>query len=443
MFPENPAWLVRSLLESGLPDRSAVRAAGAIRLILGPGPSYLAPAVYARYGRGIAGALRWFVPGQSEAAVFFWLFMLATGWNMSTACGIDVSDPEGWWQPHPQSDRFVVIHAFKNRADRHQFAISMTKPQGHPFKLLQYFIERTAPLRRQVLTELAQMRRRAAADPNARLAGKIDRLEQLSRSPWLFASRGQVGTVSGFVGGNSKGLIEVVRAVAESNGLVDRYPQLLSITTADPRHAWIGHAYVQSGYQVLLTRLAGSHATLRSTMHYIRSHRYREHSEVQVRKLQDAVFSEIESGRIVDPTRLRLLVASGSITAEQETRLADLRQRTRVGMGCLNPTSPPREVDPDHREGALCRVQRCTGCPNGVVFPESLSPLARRYAGLLHLRRSMPMTGWEKSSLSDEYASIGETLQRFDAARVTAEVDDWTRKLNSGEIEVHGTYPQY
>ena len=342
----------------------------------------------------------------------------------------------------PQSETFAVIHAWKKRSSRHQFAISMTRPEWHPYRVLAYIIERTAPLRRDVLALLEQTRRCADENPELDLQREIEDLEKLSRTPWLYASMGKVGTVSGFVGNNDNGLVTLVRAVIEDAGLGDD-PGLAALTTKDARLAWIGRVYVHSGYHQLLTRLAGNHGSMRTTRHYIRSMRYRVYSENEVRKVQDAVFSEIGCGRVVDPTRLRLLVNNGSITPEQERRLADYRQRTSLGMGCLNPYDPPKQVDPDHPDGELCRVQRCTGCPHGVVFPDSMPPLARRLAELMHLRRTMPMAAWDGSSFADEQESIAQTLTHFTKCDVETEIETWTEKLTSGEIAGHGTYPSY
>src|SRR6202011_710601 len=102
--------------------------------------------------------------------------------------------------------------------------------------------------------------------------------------------------------------------------------RLGGVVAKDARLAWIGHAYVHSGYHPLLTKLAGNHGSLRTasprpTRHYIRSMRYRAYSEDQISKLQDALFAEIGSGRVVDPTRLRLLVEKGRITPDQESSL--------------------------------------------------------------------------------------------------------------------------
>jgi hypothetical protein len=442
--PKNRAWMVRHLVELGALDQNGLPENGATGLVTQPGPDHLAPGMKARDVRGLVGNLRWFVPSRSDTGVFLWMFLLGTGWNLSTACGIDVMDPDGWYQSHPQNELFTVIHAFKRRSRRHQFAISKTRPKWHPYRILKFMIQCTAPLRKRVVEDLAEARRRAAAAPNLDLAAEINRLERLSRTPWLFIGRGSADTVSGFTGnGRNRGLLNVARIAASRNQLTNSYFELSSIVTKDARHAWMGHAYVHSHYHLLITKIAGSHASLRSTRHYIRSRRYRAHSEGEIRKVQNALFSDIECGRVVDPTRLRLLVERGKITSEQERRLQDYRQRTRVGMGCLDPCSPPKEIDPDHPKGAICRVQRCTGCPHGVVFPESMPALARRYAELLQFKRTMPLTSWADSSLADEYESIEQTLAQFESDHVSAEVAVWTAKLNSGEIAVHVTYPSY
>lgn len=441
---KNRAWIVRHLIERGALDQNGLAENGATGLVTQPGPDYLAPGMKPRDVRGLVGNLRWFVPSRSDTGVFLWMLLLKTGWNLSTACGVDVGDPDGWCQSHPLDERFTVIHAFKRRSRRHQFAISMTRPEWHPYRIIEFMIQCTAPLRKRVLEELAGARERAAAEPSLNLTAEIKRLDGLSRTPWLFAGRGSAGTISGFTAnGRNRGLLNVARTAARGAQLTNDYSELSSIVTKDARHVWMGHAYVHSRYHLMITKIAGNHASLRSTRHYIRAHRYRAHSEGEIRKVQNALFSEIECGRVVDPTRLRLLVERGKITKEQEQRLRSYQQRTRLGMGCLDPRSPPKEIDPDHPEGAICRVQRCTGCPHGVVFPESMPALARRYAELLQLKRTTPLTSWVESSLSDEYESIEQTLAQFQGDDVSAEVTAWTAKLESGEITVHVTYPSY
>jgi len=320
------------------------------------GPSYLAPGMTERGRAGIVGNLRWFHPSYRDTAVFLWIFLIGTGWNLSTALALDVSDEESWYQPHPHSEGVAVMHAFKNRADRHQFALSMTKPKWHPYKIVRYMIERTKVLRATVRHELAKAQEKYRLDPTPENNAAVAELNTRTRSLWLYHVMNKTGEVSSFNHQDSRHLNFLVRMVAQSHGLAEEHPTLMSMSTSTARDAWIGHAYVQSGYSVLLTRLASQHATLRMLKHYLRSTRYRARSEGEVRKVQDAIFTEISSGRIVDPTRLRVLVRNGTISKDQERRLLDLRQRTRLGMGCIDPTAPPPEIAPDHNAGTLCRV---------------------------------------------------------------------------------------
>jgi hypothetical protein len=105
--------------------------------------------------------------------------------------------------------------------------------------------------------------------------------------------------------------------------------------------------------------------------------------------------------------------------------------------------NPPREIAPDHKEGCLCRIQRCTGCIHGVVFIDSLQPLSRAYAELIFLKGQVPYVAWSDSSFEDEYDSLSETLKLFPPDQVEFEVEHWLRKLEAGEIICHDTYPSY
>jgi hypothetical protein len=406
-------------------------------------PTYTLPGMRDHLQFSLGGALRWFHPGYYDTCVFFWLFLIGTGWNLSTALAMDVSDDESWFQPHPHSPGFAVIHAFKNRADRHQFTVSMMKPTWHPFRIVKFMIERTEALRTTVRARLDRAKENLSADRSPANQAIVHDLEGMVRSPWLFASSNTLGEISCLKSNDTTRLTKLARDLAEREGLTDDHPSLTQVTTAAARDAWIGHAYMRSGYHVLLTRLASQHASAQTLAYYLRSRRYREHSELQIRKVQNAIFAEIAGGRVLDPTRLRLLVRNDTITPEQEQRLLDLRQRTRLGMGCLSPTTPPKHVAPDHKEGSLCRVQRCTGCAHGVVFAESRPALARAYAELIFIQRTIPMTAWSGSSFEDEKSSLEQTLANFDQAVVAAEVDDWMSRFKSGKEVPHDTYPSY
>lgn len=455
---ENHAWLIENLTRHRLLTKAEFKEMGAQGLHkandpltqMFTGPEYLAPGMTERGRQGFVGKLRWFHPSYHDTAIFLWLFLIGTGWNLSTALGVDVSEDnpnnpdKNWVEDHPQKPEFKVLHAFKGRANRHVLALSMRDPEWHPYQIVRYMISRTAALRRTVQHQLKEARDRYRSHPTPEGLAEIARLEAMVKSPWLYHVVNEVGRVGTFGHEDSAKLNQIARlAAARKQGLLDEHPQILEITTSIARDAWIGHAYVQSGYHVLLTRLASQHSSSRTLKHYLKRRRFRAHSEQQTRLWQKAVFAEIESGRVLDHTRIRILVTKGVITPEQEMRLLDLRQRTRLGMGCLDPTKPPQEISPEHRVGALCRVQRCTGCRHGVVFEESLPALARAYAELCFLQRQIPYTSWLGSSFEDEFMSLEETLKNFASDKVEAEVEVWAERLKNGGIMPHDTYPSY
>ncbi|MCJ2096325.1 hypothetical protein MKK67_28050 [Methylobacterium sp. J-072] len=447
---ENHAWLVAQFTRECLIPKAAFLAAGGQGLHKAndlsqkhDGPAYLAPGMTERGREGIVGKLRWFHPSYHDTAVFLWLFMLGTGWNLSTALGIDVTDDGSWFEDHPHKPEFKVLHAFKGRSYRHVFALSLERPEWHPFNVVRFMIERTVPLRATLRRRLAVAEAANSDVPSHAGEAEIERLRAAIRSPWLYHVVNKVGDVNAFGHEDSASLNNVARLVAERGGLMAAHPSLTRMSTSVARDAWIGYAYAKTGHNVLLAQLAAQHANARTLRHYLKRRRYRNHSEKVVRLVQDAAFAEIEAKRPLDPTRLRIMVRNGEITPEQERRLIDHRQRTRLGMGCLDPTSPPRDVAPEHRQGSLCRVQRCTGCVHGVTFAESLAPLARARAELMHLQREVPFAAWAGSSFEIEMQSIDATLTSFEQGAVEYETQAWLAKLRSGEVIAHDTYPSY
>ena len=442
------AWLVRHLTGRRLLSKAEIREQGGQSLyktncVARPhlGPAYLPPGMGGQGSRGVFEKLRWFHPAYEDIAVYLWLFLLATGWNLATCLSLDVSEEAAWVHDHPYKTDAKLLHAYKSRAGRQVFAFSAVRPEFHPYQILKFIIARTEPLRETLRHRLAAEERRCATKPSHASEAEIARLRGAIRSPWLYQTLNRVGFVEVITNEDNTRLNKIARITAQRAGLLEQHPALAAMTTAVARDGWMAHAYEQSGYSVIMAQLAGQHSDARSLLHYLRRRRYRSHSELAMRRVQNAAFAEIEAGRPLDATRLRLLVESGGVTPEQEKRLLDHRMRTRLGMGCLDPSHPPRHVSPNHREGTLCRVQRCTGCQLGVVFEESLRPLARRQAELLHLQRSLPFAVWAQSSFGDELRSIALTLEHFDPEQVRTVTEEWQAKLGSGEVAVHDTYP--
>jgi hypothetical protein len=448
---ENHAWLVREMTKDRLIPSNEFKnnSVHGLNKSNSPlqkfgGPTYLAPLMNQRGSEGIVGKLRWFHPSYHDTAVFLWLFMVGTGWNCATATSLDVSVEENWVERHPQKAEFVVLHAYKGRADRHVFALSMRDPEWHPYQIVKFMIERTAALRQTVRDRLSEARALYEKFPSLQNASQVAELEAIVKSPWLYHVVNSAGRVDAFSHADISQLNRIARASAKRKaGLLERHPQIAMISTTIARDAWIGYSYVQSGYNVLIARLAGQHSSLRTLKHYLKRRRYRAHSEQQSRLWQDAAFSEILDGRLLDATRIRILVMKGQITCEEERRLLDYRQRTRLGMGCLSPRNPPKYIAPDHVSGMICRVQRCTGCEHGVIFADSLRSLAQAFAELIFILRSIPYVTWKGSSLEEEFESINLALESFPKEDVEREVQQWLNKLERGEVLPHDTYPSY
>jgi hypothetical protein len=442
----NHAWLIRELTQERLLFKEEFEALNAFGLnqradIIGP--KYLAPGMGPR--EGIVGKLRWFYLGLHDVAVFLWLFLICTGWNLSTTLALDVTRDDLWCEDHPhQPEKFAVLHAFKARSDKHVFGLSMKRPEWHPYQVLRWMIKHTEPLRRTAQTRLDDAKRAYAHEPTQENAREVERLEAIVRSPWLYQSAGKIGEVNRLEQQDSSRLNSIIRTVVERHNLDERFPLLRKMSTGAARDAWIGHAYVQSGYNLFIARLAAQHADLRSSRHYLRRLRMRTHSEKMVHQVQNALFSEIRAGRPLDPTRLRLLVMNDEISPAQEARLLDRRKRTRLGMGCLDPTRPPPEIAPDHVVGALCRVQRCTGCRHGVVFDDSLEALVLAMAELLFIKRQIPLASWLGTSFEDEERSLDATLQQFGQPKhIEALIQTSLSNLLSRQVTPHEAYPLY
>ena len=152
------------------------------------GPTYLAPTMSSRKRDGLFGALRWFHPSRRDTAVFLWLFMIGTGWNLSTVLSIDISDEKLWCEKHPHKAGYVVMHAFKGRPKKHVFGISMTKPEFHPYAIMKFMIAQTEGLRQTLRRDLADARATYASAPSYELKKQIKQLERWIKSPWLYHS---------------------------------------------------------------------------------------------------------------------------------------------------------------------------------------------------------------------------------------------------------------
>lgn len=336
---ENHAWLVKALAVPTIVDKETFyrnRAHGLNKSNYPerqqhPGPTYLAPGQSPRATEGIVGKLRWFYPSLGDTIVFFLLFMLTTGWNESTALGLDISGDD-WATTHWLQPKLKILKSFKPRSRSYQYAVALENSQWRPYQLVLYMMQITQGLRNRLLLDIADLREQIRIAPSPALQHKLADLLIRSRSPWLFHSLDNAGEVVALNASFNTHVNLALAALIERHDIRDSRGRLCAFTLSDWRNAFAAHADETSG--VFGARAALNHASDVTIDRYLNQPRLRRRAYEQIRVLIRSAVSEIHAGHTVDGTTLRVLVAQGSITEQQRARIADSKNRSRVGMGC-------------------------------------------------------------------------------------------------------------
>lgn len=165
-----------------------------------------------------------------------------------------------------------------------------------------------------------------------------------------------------------------------------------------------------------------------------------EHKKLYI-TFSEALWSEIATHQRIDPTIIAHRSRYGSVSSEQRKRIEDYRtlMRSRVGVGCADPTNPPKRIAPDFiADGkAMCHIQRCTLClENAVILPDSLSGLCKRLAELRHLQSKMSIMAFQESAFLEEMENTEIALIAFAPQEVMQLLEKWERRIDSGAHRV-------
>lgn len=376
-------------------------------------------------------------PGPTDIKSAFLLALLVSGWNAQTLFSLDLSGD--YIEPHPSSSGYHIVWAEKNRGNSIHFVVGRDKRSDSVGAILKTLELRTKPLRQKILAQLRDIDVEIARDPrNPKLLRKRKELEKASKSPWLYIDGWSPGKISCLkdsstlnidTDGSSfmKGLIRDINLLSKDGKMVRE-----DITPSDFRDAYIGFAYEFSNFNILAAQVAATHKNVSSTLRYLRQRQWRAHSAKKIRTFTEALWSEIENKRVVDPAILRGLVERGEVTKEQRIRWDLHKDRTRVGLGCKNFKNPPKHIAPQHVEGTGCRVQRCTLCEMGIVFDDSLDHLCRRVAELEHIRTQIPVPSWGISGFSLELTATENVLHSFEQSLVEGRIFHWKSQIVLG-----------
>ncbi|MGA4196573.1 hypothetical protein ACI2VG_05750 [Ralstonia nicotianae] len=387
-------------------------------------------------------SLRGRYPDGTDIRTAFHLCLATTGWNPAVFLALNVEEP--FIEPYPKDSSRYLLRGIKDRAGgTEQVAEGLFKSRGGAGFILRTLIERTAPLREELWRELeecrAQLSRSDPLDPGVQSAAKkrIAALEHGLRSPWLYVSHG----IHWLTDYNFHGNSFLSNVIADINCRQPADRKLTPLTASDLRDAFAARVYHASGGSVLAVMKALNHRRLKSTREYLDNTLLREEHRVLYGTFSSALWEEIKVNRRVDPTILAMWSRHGRVTPEHRSRLQTYRQllRSRIGVGCKDPTHPPKHIAPDFKPDGKkpCSVHRCLLClEHAVIFPDSLPGLCKRLAELRYLQRNMSVTAFAQSSFGEEMSNIELALLGFDPATVAEHLGTWERRIADGTHRV-------
>lgn len=415
-----------------------------IRLSAHPRPSNLLGRCSARevkqyYAQGFdqLEMLQGLYPDGADVRTAFLLCMATTGWNPAVLLGLNAEHP--FIESHPKDSSRFILRGFKTRGGTEQVTEGLFKTQASAATVLQTLMSRTEPLRAQLRVELAILKEELASSTDGNLNSLLERQQRLEegiRSPWIYISIVNTGIhwLTNLNNKTSEFLMEFIRNI-NSKQPFDQ--QLAELIPTDLRDAYAAHTYNASGGSILGVMKALGHRRLSSTQIYLDNTLLREEHRTLYSTFSSALWSEIQLHGRVDPTVLAKWSRDGIITNEERERLYGYRNlmRTRLGVGCKNPTHPPKHIAPNFKPDGktLCHVQRCLLCTeHAVIFPTSLSGLCKRLSELRHLRTQMSFASFTQSSFREELENTEAALMAFHPETVEQHLSEWGTRIANG-----------
>lgn len=443
------------LLKNYVRFQAAVKTMGHPRPGSGPLWGDMSPQVFNRQGLHVPEMLRGFYPDAVDIRMAFCLCLASTGFNPSVLLSLDVSKP--FIEPHPKDPSRYLLWAHKARGNSDQVSEGLLKSQGSPGVVIQSLMRRTQPLRDQLVRDLAVLR---STDEELRRKGapvfELDRskkaivkLEQGVRSPWLYVvpgvqlitwlNRDTYASVSSEAGAGSF-LDDVIEAINAKESASER--RITGrLTPGDFRDAFAAYAYQMSGGAVLYVMKVLGHKQPTTTQVYLDNTLLNEESNRLYRTFSNALWHEIKVFGRADPTLVAKWSRDGDVSDEERERLTKYRtlKRSRLGVGCKDPTAPPKRIAPGFKADgkAECPVQRCTLCvENAVLFPDSVDGLCKRLAELRTIQEQMASLAFMESSFGEEMQNTELALQHFDPQVVASHLERWQNLIVRGEHRV-------
>ena len=364
-----------------------------------------------KYPKGVFPAAMYsgFYPDAWDIRAAFHLFLAGSGWNPQALLdlSVDVAENAPTRTPfllvHPSDQNRYILEGFKERGKSDHILYGDWKTDRSPGAVLRAVIERTWPMRQEILRrmataemQLAKARAHQASTEEIEILRKqATELKQASRSVWLYFDGSDINWLTAnnyYLLGEARYLRSVIDLV---NARLSEAKQCPYIVAGDFRDAFAAYVWRSTGGSILHVMAALRHRHPRTTGTYLDNTAVNDESAAVYQSFGNTLWGQVETSKRIDSTLLAKLTRDGNVTSIELVRLEDYRslKRSRIGMACRDPLNPPENIDPDFVANGIsqCHVQRCTLClTHGIITGQSLPGLAMRLAELHWLKANMP-----------------------------------------------------
>ena len=397
-------------------------------------------------------------PSDWQAYVAFHCCLMVTGWNLATLYSLDAAAAHIWLRDHPRDHARYLLVGTKARAnDAEQPVEGLWKTRAGPGYIIRLWMERTAPLRKQLHAELAEERKRyrkmtqddASPDDLTQQMKVILSLEEGCRSVWLYVGeKGGIGWLTPRSrirfrrDGKEVDFLTELLAQFNQERVAHQKNPIPHCTSGDFRDMFAVYVLRISGGNLFALMRALRHARLRTTQRYADNNLLNAERNDATRRFGNNLFSLLQKQGGFDLTLLTHLQRHGAVPEDAAQRLSDYRdlERSRIQVGCKDPFHPPPEMQ---APGAakVCRPQRCLLCkPHAVILPDSLDGVSMRVEELEYTKSVLPVAEWS-DRLAEELANGLDVLQIFPAEQVKDVRAHWKKTIAGGQHKIPGLRP--
>ncbi|CVI54681.1 hypothetical protein CFBP4996_08575 [Agrobacterium leguminum] len=423
---ENRLWFCREVLQLKPVTHATLIAQGNKSAIAAmekpPGVSVISNERGAETVHGISAHFRYYHPGLGDLLPFVVMFLIRSMANFQSLADIQASSD--WWKPYPfaldaatDDDRYVMIILSKSRgAQKGKVADapaavtfpSLKKPQSHPYQILKFVKELTAPLRREICRRIDELRK---PELSADEVAELDRLLFIKDDLFIYKTELQITSLR-WVAHKLNG------PPAELHNGMCRY----GITTVrELRDAGLHFSFRASSYNLVILHMLARHSNAATARDYARRRAFFQKSEDLFVAIFDRSVELVRKGKY-SLEALKLALKTQGLEDWQIKNILDPETETRWGNRCADPTHPPEGLNTVSSPGTSCASQNCIdGCKWARFLPDSLTMLVQHDLDIAHQLDNIGAAKEIQNTLSQRQKNLRRILAAFPQRAVDRE----------------------